>query len=182
MTDELQDRANIEVETGEVEAETAAEPEEKDWAQEAQKFQDLYLRTAAEMDNMRRRLQKEKEEQARYAADRIIRGLLPVLDNLGLALSYVKPEASPEAQALAEGVSMTLKGFLDVLTDNGLCQVEACRGACFDPNIHDAIGYAPDAELEPGLISHEVQKGYSLNQRLIRPAKVLISAKNENNA
>ena len=179
MTDEMQDKVNVEAE--EVETEVVAESEEKDWAQEAQKFQDLYLRTAAEMENMRRRMQKEKEEQARYAADCIIRGLLPVLDNLGLALSYVKPDAPSEAKALAEGVSMTLKGFLDVLTDNGLCAVEACRGGCFDPNIHDAIGYAPDAELEPGLISQEVQKGYILNQRLIRPAKVLISAKNENN-
>lgn len=155
---------------------TPAEPaaEEKDWAEEARRFQDLYLRSAAEMENMRRRLEKERQEQARYAAETLVKGLLPVLDNLRLALGYVREDSSPELKSLAEGVRMTLKGCLDVLAENGVKEVPAARGEIFDPNFHEAFGQAPDDELSPGSISQEIQKGYTLYDRLLRPAKVLV--------
>lgn len=156
--------------------EAPSEPEEKNWPEEAKKFQDLYLRTAAEMENMRRRLQREREEQARYASERIVKGLLPVLDNLYLALGYVKEDSSIEAKSLAEGVRMTLKGFLDVLADNGVKEVPAGRGQVFDPNLHEALGQAPDPEVAPGAISQEIQKGYTLSDRLVRPAKVMVAS------
>lgn len=161
------------------EAETAAEPKEasaeKNWAEEAQKFQDLYLRCAAETDNMRRRFQKEREDQARYAAERIVKGLLPVLDNLELALGYVKEDAPAEVSSLAEGVRMTLKGLLDVLADNGVQPVAAERGQLFDPNLHEALGQTPESDLPAGAISQQVQRGYNLYDRLVRPAKVLVA-------
>lgn len=148
---------------------------EKNWPEEAQKFQDLYLRCAAETENMRRRFQKERDEQARYASERIVKGLLPVLDNLELALGYVKDDAPAEVASLAEGVRMTLKGFLDVLADNGVKPVPAERGQIFDPNLHEALGQTPESELPPGSISQQVQRGYTLSDRLVRPAKVLVA-------
>jgi len=173
MTEE--EKTNSEEETG-VTAETeAAAAEEKDWAEEARKFQDLYLRCAAETDNMRRRFQKEREEISRFAGETIIRSVLPSLDNLGLALGYVREGASAEALNLAEGVRLTLKGLMDVLKENGLRLVAAERGQPFDPNLHEAIGQQPETELPPGSISQEVQAGYALYERLIRPAKVLVA-------
>jgi len=148
---------------------------EKNWAEEAQKFQDLYLRCAAETENMRRRFQKEREDQARFASEQIVKGLLPVLDNLGLALGYVKDDASEEVKSLAEGVRMTLKGFQSVLADNGVKPVPAERGVVFDPNLHEALGQLPEQDIPPGTISQEIQKGYTLYDRLVRPAKVMVA-------
>ena len=150
-------------------------PPEKNWAEEAQKFQDLYLRCAAETENMRRRFQKEREDQARFASEQIVKGLLPVLDNLGLALSYVKSDAADEVKSLAEGVMMTLKGFQNVLADNGVKPVPADRGQVFDPNLHEALGQMPERDIPPGAISQEIQKGYTLYDRLVRPAKVMVA-------
>ncbi|MDL2226379.1 nucleotide exchange factor GrpE [Deltaproteobacteria bacterium OttesenSCG-928-M10] len=157
-------------------AEAPAEPEEKNWPEEAKKFQDLYLRNAAETENMRRRFQKEREEQSRYAAERIVKGLLPVMDNLHLALDYVREDSPAEAKSLAEGVRMTLKGFQDVMADNGVREVPAGRGVTFDPNLHEALGQVPDAEVPAGAISQEIQKGYTLFDRLVRPAKVIVAS------
>ena len=148
---------------------------EKDWPEEARKFQDLYLRCAAEAENMRRRFQKEREEISRFAGETVIRSVLPSLDNLGLALGYVREGAPAEALNLAEGVRLTLKGLMDVLKENGLRPVPAERGQTFDPNLHEAIGQEPETELPPGAISREIQAGYALYERLIRPAKVLVA-------
>ena len=156
--------------------EDAGAGEEQDWAGEARKFQDLYLRCAAETENMRRRFRKEQEEQSRFASERIVKGLLPVLDNLGLALSYVKDEAPPEALSLAEGVRLTLKGLLDLLGENGLRSVPAERGLAFDPNLHEALGQTPETDIPAGSISREIQAGYALHERLLRPAKVILAA------
>lgn len=175
MCDEQEKPAEGAVSEAAAEAEAPAGEAGKDWAAEAQKFQDLYLRCAAETENMRRRFQKERAEQARYAADAIVRGLIPVLDNLILALGYVGPEAPAEALSLAEGVRMTVKGFQDVLAENGLSLVPAKRGQPFDPNVHEAIGQAPEGELPPGVVSEVVKRGYLLHDRLVRPAQVLVS-------
>jgi len=170
MTEEEKTSDGEEMETG------APADEEKDWAEEARKFQDLYLRCAAETENMRRRFQKEREEASRFAGETIIRSVLPALDNLGLALGYVRAGASAEALNLAEGVRLTLKGLMDALRENGLKPVPAERGRAFDPNLHEAIGQAPETELPAGVISQEIQAGYTLHERLIRPAKVVVSA------
>ena len=164
----------VEEEEGAVPEEAVPEPE-KDWAEEARKFQDLYLRCAAETENMRRRFQKEREEQARYASERIVKGLIPVLDNLILALGYIKPDSPAEAQSLAEGVRMTVKGFQDVLSENGLKTVPAKRGQAFDYNLHEALGQTEESDIAPGSISQIIQRGYTLADRLIRPAKVMVA-------
>ncbi len=172
MTEEL----IISAEEGDIQSVEEAAPEpEKNWAEEAKKFQDLYLRSVAETDNMRKRFQKEREEQARFASEKIVRGLIPVLDNLILALGYVKPESPAEAQSLAEGVRMTVKGFQDVLSENGLKSVSAKRGQPFDPNVHEAVGQSPENDIPPGAISQLIQRGYTLSDRLLRPATVIVA-------
>lgn len=175
MTEEEKISSGEETETEAPESPADPADEEKDWAEEARKFQDLYLRCAAETENMRRRFQKERDETSRFAGETIIRGVLPALDNLGLALGYVPAEAPAEALNLAEGVRLTLKGLMDVLRENGLRAVSAERGQIFDPNLHEAIGQEADTELPPGTISREVQAGYTLYERLIRPAKVFVA-------
>ncbi len=172
VVDEMQTTEEIEPQ------DTDETPVEKDWPQEAQKFQDLYLRCAAEMENMRRRFQKEREDQAKYAGERLLKGFLPVLDNLMLALAYVKEDASDEVKCLAEGVKMTLKGFQDLLAEHGVKAVPCERGQVFDPNLHEALGQTPEADLAPGTISQAVAAGYMLNDRLLRPAKVMVAQGN----
>jgi molecular chaperone GrpE len=145
-----------------------------DWEAEARKYHDLYLRALAEAENIRRRARKDREETLRYASESLLKSLVPVLDNLNLALNYVD-ESSPAAKNLAEGVRMTLKMFKECLAESGFREVEAERGQPFDPNVHEALGQEPDPELPDLTISREVAKGYALGERLIRPAKVMVT-------
>ncbi len=133
---------------------------------------DLYIRSQAEMDNMKKRFQKEKEDLARYANETLIKQLLPALDNLEKAIANSQDKKS--SVALAEGVELTHKGLLDTLKKNGVEEVKAV-GEPFDPNFHEAVSGQEDDNVEPGTVLHELQKGYMLNERLIRPAMVVVS-------
>jgi molecular chaperone GrpE len=144
-----------------------------DWEAEAKRLQDLYLRTMAEAENTRRRNQKEREETARFASEGVMRDLLPFLDNLNLALEYADKN-NPAVKSLAEGVAMTLKGCLDKLADWGLREVEVAAGQPFDPNFQEAIGQTPEPSLPDKSVGRLVAKGYTLHNRLLRPAKVLV--------
>jgi molecular chaperone GrpE len=146
----------------------------KDWEAEAQKYQDQYLRSLAELENSKRRFQKEKEDTLRFASESVIRDIVPLLDNLNLALFYADL-SNPGVKNLAEGVRMTLKGCLDALAPRGLKELEPQRGDLFDPNIHEAIGQETDAGLPDKTVTRVVSKGYFLHQKLLRPAKVLVN-------
>ncbi|MDR1487103.1 MAG: nucleotide exchange factor GrpE [Deltaproteobacteria bacterium] len=148
----------------------------EDWQAEARRFQDLYLRTLADTENARRRFQKDREDTLRYSTENVLRGIIPFLDNLNLALSYADLDI-PAVKNLAEGVRMTLKGCLDSLSEYGLKEIAPQPGQTFDPNFHEAIGQEP-SELPDKSISRLVSKGYALHQRLLKPAKVMV-AKNE---
>jgi len=137
---------------------------------------DLYIRSQAENDNMKKRFKKEKEDLARYANESLIKQLLSVADNLEKALSHSNDESSMEA--LREGIVLTLKGFMDTLERAGLQSVKA-EGESFDPNFHEAVSAMEDDTVDPGTVLQEVQKGYLLNQRLIRPAKVVVSKRSD---
>ncbi|MDR3204480.1 MAG: nucleotide exchange factor GrpE [Deltaproteobacteria bacterium] len=144
-----------------------------EWEQEAKKFQDLYLRTLADAENSRRRMQKEREDTIKMACNGLIKELLPNFDNLYLALDYVNPE-DKAAKNLAEGVRMTLKGCLDALANHGLKEIPAERGQSFDPNVHEALGQEKDPSLPDMTVSRVVNRGYNLWDRLLRPAKVMV--------
>jgi molecular chaperone GrpE len=139
---------------------------------ELNKAQEQVLRTAADAENFKKRLQREKEEQTRYANESFMRELLTVIDNLERALEHSGTEASQGG--LVEGLTMTLKGFLDTLARFGCTQVEA-TGKPFDPNFHEAVSQEESADHEPNTVLQVLQKGYMLKERLLRPAMVLVS-------
>jgi molecular chaperone GrpE len=149
-----------------------------DLADAAEKNYDLYLRSQAEMENMRRRGQKEKEEWIKFSNESLIKQLLPALDALEQAVSHCTTTSDDCVEALKQGVELTLKGLKDALQKAGLEEVKA-HGEAFDPNYHQAVSEMEDGSAEPGAVLHELQKGYLLNQRLLRPAMVIVNRKNQ---
>jgi molecular chaperone GrpE len=140
--------------------------------EESKKNFDLYLRSQADIENIKKRNKKDKEDWIRYSNETLIKEMLPVIDNLEKAISHAQNENSFDA--LKEGVKLTLKGFMDTLTKSGLEEVKA-QGEPFDPSYHQAVSQQEDNNVEVGIILEELQRGYTLNERLIRPAMVVVS-------
>lgn len=135
-------------------------------------IEDMRLRMAAEMDNFKKRLRREHEEQMRYASERVLSDLLPALDNLDLAIQYgTQHEACKD---MMQGIEMTRKQLLDAVARSGLVSVGE-TGEQFNPEIHEAIGVEDRPDLEKGMVSRVLQRGYKLNDRLMRPAKVMVN-------
>lgn len=135
-------------------------------------MEELRLRTAAEMENFKKRLTREHQEQMRFAAEKVLGDLLPSLDNLDLALQYgSKHEACKD---MLQGVAMTRKLLLDALAKHGLTAFGEV-GDEFNPEVHEAVGLAADPDLAPGSVTRVMQRGYKLNDRLLRAAKVMIN-------
>lgn len=174
MTDKLHDEAEG------IRSETAAgapELQEHDQLAELQKqleeANSKALYAAAETQNVRRRLEQEKLQAAAYANTGFARDMLAVKDNLERALSHV-PEAAREDEGMRnfiEGIEATLREVDAVFTRNGITRVEA-KGQPLDPNRHQAMIEIPRPDAEPGTIVEEMQSGYMLKDRLLRPALV----------
>ena len=142
---------------------------------EKKAMDDEILRVKADADNFRKRMAREKEQQCTYATQSLMEDIIPVIDNLELALGHgQKVEACKD---LVQGVEMTLKIMLDTLGKHGLKQIECNPGECFDPTWHEALAEEPREDMESGLVCQVMQKGYSLHDRVIRPAKVMVSKK-----
>ena len=135
---------------------------------------ELYVRSQAEMDNMKKRFQKERDELIKFSNESLIKQLLNVMDNLEKAIDHSQDGNSVDA--LREGVGLTLKGLNNTLEKEGLERVKALNET-FDPNFHEAVSEQEDNKVEPGTVIEELQKGYLLRQRLIRPAMVIVSRK-----
>ncbi|WP_461210898.1 nucleotide exchange factor GrpE [Desulfocurvus sp. DL9XJH121] len=138
--------------------------------------EDVRLRALAELDNTRKRLEKEKQEFRKFACENVLGQLLPVLDNLDLALKHSPQEDGCKNFVL--GVDMTRKAFLDVLSANGMVPVGEANEA-FTPERHEAVGQDEREDLDEGTVTQVMQRGYLLNGRLLRPAKVMVSKKPE---
>ena len=134
----------------------------------------IRLRALADMENFKKRLQREKDEQVRYAAEKVLGDLLPTLDNLDLALQY--GSQAEECKNMMIGVEMTRTMLLDVLKKHGLMPVGEI-GQEFDPNDHEAVSQESSEEIAAGCIVRVMQKGYRLGDRLLRPARVVVSAR-----
>ncbi len=134
--------------------------------------EDVKLRALADNENFKRRIQRETEEVRKYATESVLADLLPVLDNLGLAIEHAG--ANEACKGIVMGVDMTRKIFLDTLKRHGLECVGAC-GEAFDPARHDAIGTVCEPGQEEGCVAKVTQAGYVLKGRVIRPAKVLVN-------
>jgi molecular chaperone GrpE len=143
-----------------------------DTREEAEKNYDLYMRTYAEMENIKKRGIKEREELAKYANESIIKEILPVIDNLDKAISHAQNDEN--SSALVEGLELTRDGLMKALEKAGLKEVEAL-GKPFDPNFHESVSQQIDDTVAPGHVIMELQKGYLLNGRLMRPSMVVIS-------
>ncbi|OIN99253.1 MAG: nucleotide exchange factor GrpE [Desulfovibrionaceae bacterium CG1_02_65_16] len=136
--------------------------------------EDIKLRALADNENFKRRIQRETEDVRRYATESVLADLLPVLDNLGLAIEHAGSDAA--CKNIVMGVNMTRKIFLDTLKKHGLECVGAC-GEAFDPEVHEAIGTVCEPGQEEGCVAKVAQAGYVLKGRVIRPAKVLVNKK-----
>jgi len=139
---------------------------------EAQGHYDRYLRSVAELDNFRKRKDRELAESRRYANHQLLKDLLAIVDNLERALSAAQD--GDESASLREGVEMTLKALLKVMGDYGVNPVEAVDRP-FDPSLHEAVMQAPNDTLPDKTVIQELQKGYLLHDRLLRPAMVVVS-------
>jgi len=140
---------------------------------EAAAARERHLRAVADLENYRKRALREKDELRAYAASRVIEELLPVLDNLGLALTAAKaPNA--ELSALVGGIDMVATQFRSALEGQGL-KVIAPAEEAFDPNQHEAMAQQPSTEVPEGHVMQLIRVGYSLNGRLLRPASVIVS-------
>ena len=140
--------------------------------EETKIHQEQYLRTLADMENLRKRTQREKEELAKFANENILREILSVIDNLERAVEHA--EQAENDTGLLEGIQMTLTQFNQVLNQFGVKPVEAV-GRPFDPALHQAMGQLESDEYPANTIVQQIQKGYQLNERLLRPAFVMLA-------
>ncbi|MBA9085156.1 molecular chaperone GrpE [Fontibacillus solani] len=149
-----------------------ASPETGKLLAEVEEHKQRLLRTQADFDNFRRRTQKEKEELGKYASAKLITELLPVVDNFERALSTISD--TTEAASYAKGVEMILRQFEGILQTEGLTAMETV-GQPFNPEYHQAIMQVESEDHEEGIIVEELQKGYLLKDKVLRPAMVKVS-------
>ena len=145
--------------------------EDEKLQQELKEKADQYLRLQAEYANFRRRTTKEKEELAAVVTQNILTDMLPLLDNFDRAMAA----ESTDMDAFKKGIEMIYGQFLDVLKKNGLEPIET-EGATFDPNFHQAVMRVENPEMEDDQIAQELQKGYIVKGRVIRPSMVQVVA------
>ncbi len=147
--------------------------------EELKGYKDKYYYVAAEMDNLQKRLEREKASVLKYGTEKILSELIEVVDNLERSSSAIENEKDEKIKNLKIGVEMVKKQFLEVLSSNGLERLDA-QGKIFDPNFHEAMATQEAEDKEPLEVISQYQAGYLLNGRLIRPAKVII-AKDQSN-
>jgi molecular chaperone GrpE len=130
------------------------------------------LRTAADLENYKKRAQKEKEEIQKYGSERLLKDLLPVLDNFDRALEHAS--SASDFDSFKKGVELIRKQFEDVLARHGVKAFSA-KGEAFDPTRHEAMSSAETTDMPPNHVFSEVLRGFMLNDRLVRPALVVVS-------
>ena len=148
----------------------------KEKAEKAEDYLDQLLRLQAEFENIRKRLQKEKEDHTKYAHGEIVRGLLPIYDHFVLALSSMN--GSSDSDLILKGVTLIKNEMWDFLTGHGLSKIETV-GCPFNPEQHEAVGVVEDDSKQENTVVEEVRPGYLLNGKLLRPATVKVSRKKQ---
>ena len=144
--------------------ETPEKPAEPNW-------KDQYARMLADFDNYRKRVARDREELAQFAAKDILKDLLPTVDNLALALEKAENKDDPFVQ----GVKLAYDGFLKALADHGATPIDSV-GEPFDANFHDALAQLPSPDVAEGIVMNEVKRGWLLHGKLLRPAQVVVSS------
>jgi molecular chaperone GrpE len=141
---------------------------------EAAKYKDQCLRALADMDNIRRRAAREREELRRTAAASLMESLVPALDNLRLGLQSAL-QAHPEAQAVIDGIKLIADQLRNVLAQHGLKEVDPV-GHAFDAQFHEAVSQQPSDKVPEGHVLQVLRPGYLLHDRLLRAASVVVSS------
>lgn len=152
--------------------ETAApEVEKKDEVD----YKAKYFYIAAEMDNYRKRMEREKENQLKYGNERVLSDLLEVVDNFDRTIGMLKGDQDQKVKNLVIGLEMIEKQFLDTMGKHGLTPIQSI-GKEFDPNFHEAVAQEYAEGTKPHEVIKEFQKGYTLNGRVMRASKVVVSS------
>ncbi len=175
----MSDEANPKTETTpETDALTAVTKEELDklrkHASERDQYLELAARTRAEFENYQKRSQREREQDRKYAFGPIAESLLPILDNLDRAV--VAAKQAGETGPLVQGVAMVQAQFIDLLKKNGITRIDAA-GKPFDPNLHQAVMQKATNDVAPNTVVQVIEQGFMNQDRVLRPAKVIVSAK-----
>jgi molecular chaperone GrpE len=146
---------------------------------EVAELKERYLRAVAETENVRKRAEREKNEVAQFAFQRFARDLLSVVDNFNRAMDALKPEVRsslpPSVSAVLDGIEATQRELLAIFERYGIKKIEA-KGHRFNPNLHQAIAEMPSSEHPAGTVIDVAQTGYTLGERLLRPAMVMVSS------
>ncbi|MDD4938607.1 MAG: nucleotide exchange factor GrpE [Candidatus Omnitrophica bacterium] len=150
----------------------------KEEADKAKEYWERLLRMQADFDNMRKRMEKEKQEFVKFANEGIVLELLNVLDDLERAVDLAQSKHQ-DLPAFLKGVEMILAHLYEMLKEHGVKPIEA-EGKLFDPNYHEALMQAENKDVAEHTVLEEMQKGYFLNDRVIRTAKVKVSKKQIN--
>jgi len=140
--------------------------------EEAKANEEKFLRQAAELENYKKRVARDKEDAIRFANEALIRDLLPILDNLERAVEHAR--GGGDGKPLLEGIEMVLQTWLDALGKHGVTQVQA-KGEPFDPEKHEAYAQVETEEVPPNTVVDEVHRGYFLRDRLLRPSLVSVA-------
>lgn len=155
-------------EPGPAERELAALREEK------ARLDDRLIRLSADFENHRKRVLREKQETLAYGHENVVKDLLPVVDNLERAIEHASASSGADFEGMLQGVELVRRELLAVLVKHGVGAIEA-EGEAFDPNVHEALAQVEDPKVPAGRVARVLQKGYRLRDRLLRPARVLVS-------
>jgi molecular chaperone GrpE len=153
---------------------TPAERELAALREEKARLEDRYLRLQADFDNHRKRALREKQETLSYGHENVVKDLLPVVDNLERAIEHASASSGADFESMLQGVELVRRELLAVLAKHGVGAMEA-EGEAFDPNVHEALAQVEDPTVPAGRVARMLQKGYRLRDRLLRPARVLVS-------
>jgi len=167
--DEINEEIEAELEEGLDAAEANAE---QSLEAEVLKWKDTAMRNAADLENFRKRMAREKVDAIRFGNQRLVEELLPVLDNFAMGLQAAEGESGSMIYMGMEMVQKQFEGFLD---SQGVTEVTVPEGSDFDPNMHDAMSQEASDEVEEGKILRVMRRGYKMGDRLIRPAYVVVS-------
>ncbi|NEX48087.1 nucleotide exchange factor GrpE [Pseudotabrizicola algicola] len=143
---------------------------------ERDELRDRFMRALADAENSRKRADRDRREAEQYGSTRLARDLLPVFDNLKRALDSATDETRTQAAALIEGVELTLRELINVMTKHGVTPISPVAGDAFDPQLHQAMFEAPVPGTKAGEIIQVMTDGFMLHDRLLRPAQVGVSS------
>ncbi len=169
---------NKEMENKEEKEATVASLEKKleETEKELAECKDKMLRLAAELENFKKRIEREKLEHMKFALEEFAKELLPFLDNLERAIAVAKE--TKDMEKMIEGIELTLSGYFKTLERFGL-KTFVAEGQRFDPNYHEALSVEENTDVEENTVLKELLRGYTLHDRVIRPALVVVSKKNQ---